>query len=93
MDENKKSLLVHYLTEFVLVIMGIGIFFIILYLHDFHFSFNIISQWVFLYNGVLFTYWLWQNNSKIWEKSIVGAYFVIIEIIIASSFTTLSING
>lgn len=93
MDENKKLLLIHYLTEFILVIIGLSILLILLYVNNFGISLNIISLWVFIFNGVLFTYWLWKDESKIWEKSIIGIYFVIIEIIIASSFTSSVING
>ena len=88
MDDKKKSLLIHFLTEFILIGIGIGILVILLFIKDFQFSWNIASLWVFLYNGILFTYWLWKNDSKLWEKSIIGAYFVLIEIIIASSFVS-----
>ena len=33
-------------------------------------------------------YWLWKNNSKVWEKIIIGTYFILIEIIIAKSFVS-----
>ena len=88
MDENKKSLLIHYITEFILGSIGIGIFVILLYFNEFDLSLNIVSLWVFLYNGILFTYWIWKSDAKIWEKSIAGIYLLIIEIIIASSFST-----
>ena len=88
MDENKKSLLIHYVTEFILGSIGVGIFVILLYINQFNFSLNIISLWVFIYNGVLFAYWIWKSDAKIWEKSIAGSYLLIIEIIIASSFST-----
>ena len=80
MDEEKKSVLIHYVTEFILFAVGLGILFLILLIRDFQFL------WVFLYNGILFTYWLWINNSKMWEKVIVGLYFIIVEIIITNSF-------
>ena len=35
MDENKKSLLIHYITEFILGSIGIGIFVILLYFNEF----------------------------------------------------------
>tara|TARA_B100001996_G_C18637873_1_gene584414 strand:- start:367 stop:636 length:270 start_codon:yes stop_codon:yes gene_type:complete len=88
MDENKRSLLIHYLTEFILGSIGVGIFVILLYMNQFNFSLNIISLWVFIYNGVLFAYWIWKSDAKIWEKSIAGIYLLIIEIIIASSLST-----
>ena len=88
MDEEKKSILIHYLTEFTLFVIGAGILFLILFIRDFQFSWNIISLWVFLYNGILFTYWLWKNNSKLWEKIIIGIYFILLEIIIARSFVS-----
>ena len=84
MDEEKRSILIHYLTEFILFTSGLGILFLILFTMDFQFSWGVASLWVFLYNGILFTYWLWINNSKIWEKVIVGLYFILVEIIIAN---------
>ena len=88
MDEEKKSVLIHYLTEFILFAIGLGILFLILFIRKFQFSWGIASLWVFLYNGILFTYWLWINNSKMWEKVIVGLYFILVEIIIANSFVS-----
>ena len=88
MDEEKKSVLIHYLTEFILFAIGLGILFLILFMRDFQFSWGVASLWVFLYNGILFTYWLWINNSKMWEKVIVGLYFTLVEIIIANSFVS-----
>ena len=88
MDEEKKSVLIHYLTEFILFAIGLGILFLILFIRDFQFSWAVASLWVFLYNGILFTYWLWINNSKVWEKVIVGLYFILVEIIIAYSFVS-----
>ena len=79
MDENKKSLLIHYITEFILGSIGIGIFVILLYFNEFDLSLNIVSLWVFLYNGILFTYWIWKSDAKIWEKSIAGGYLLIID--------------
>ena len=88
MDEEKKSVLIHYLTEFILFAIGLGILFLILFMRDFQFSWVVASLWVFMYNGILFTYWLWINNSKMWEKVIVGMYFILVEIIIANSFVS-----
>ena len=86
MDEEKKSVLIHYVTEFILFAIGFGILFLILFIRDFQFSWGIASLWVFLYNGILFTYWLWIN---MWEKVIVGFYFILVEIIIADSLGSL----
>ena len=88
MDEEKKSVLIHYLTEFILFTIGLGILFFILFLRDFQFSWGLASLWIFLYNGILFTYWLWINKSKIWEKVIMGLYFILVEIRIANSFVS-----
>ena len=88
MDEEKKSVLIHYLTEFVLFAIGLGILILILFIRDFQFSWGVAFLWVFLYNGILFTYWLWINNSKVWERVIVGLYFILVEIIIANSFVS-----
>ena len=88
MDEEKKSVLIHYVTEFILFAIGLGILFLILFIRDFQFSWGIASLWVFIYNGVLFTYWLWINNSKMWERIIIGLYFILVEIIIANSFVS-----
>ena len=86
MDEEKKSVLIHYVTEFILFAIGLGILFFILFIRNFQFSWGIAPLWVFLYNGILFTYWLWINNSKMWKKVIVSLYFILVEIIIANSF-------
>ena len=88
MDEDKKSVLIHYLTEFILFAIGLGILFLILFIRDFQFSWGVASLCVFLYNGILFTYWLWIKNSKMWEKVIVGMYFILVEITIANSFVS-----
>ena len=88
MDEEKKSVLIHYITEFILFAIGLGILFLILFIRDFQFSWGVTSLWIFLYNGILFTYWQWMNNSKMWEKVIVGLYFILVEIIIANSFVS-----
>ena len=88
MDEEKKSVLIHYITEFILCAFGLGILVLILFMSDFKFSWGVASLWVFLYNGILFTYWLWINNSKMWEKGIAGLYFMLVEIIIANSFVS-----
>ena len=88
MDEEKKSVLIHYLTEFILFAIGLGILFLILFIREFQFSWGVASLWVFLYNGILFTYWLWISNSKMWEKGILSLYFILVEITIANSFVS-----
>ena len=88
MDEEKKSVLIHYLTEFILFAIGLGILLLILFIRDFQFSWGVASLWVFLYNGILFTYWQWMNNSKMWERAIMGLYFILVEMIIANSFVS-----
>ena len=88
MDEEKKSVLIHYVTEFILFAIGLGILFLILFIRNFQFSWGVTSLWIFLYNGILFTYWLVINNSKVWEKGIASLYFILVEIIIANSFVS-----
>ena len=88
MDEEKKSVLIHYITEFILFAIGLGILILILFIRDFQFSWGVTSLWIFLYNGILFTYWQWINNSKMWEKGIVSLYFILVEITIANSFVS-----
>ena len=91
MNENTKSLFIHYLTEFIIGSIGLGILAILIWFSEFIISLSLISAWVFLFNGVLFTYWIWKSESRIWEKSFAGIYFIIIEIIIANTFTSLSL--
>ena len=89
MDENQKSLVVHYLTEFIIGSIGLGILAVLLWFREFEISLQLFSAWIF--NGVLFAYWVWKSETKVWEKSIAGIYFILIEIIIASSFTSFSL--
>ena len=89
MDENQKSLVVHYLTEFIIGSIGLGILTVLLWFREFEISLQLFSAWIF--NGVLFAYWVWKSETKVWEKSIAGIYFILIEIIIASSFTSFSL--
>ena len=91
MNENQKSLVVHYLTEFIIGSIGLGILAILLWFREFQISFQLFSAWIFIFNGVLFAYWVWKSETKVWEKSIAGIYFILIEIIIASSFTSFSL--
>ena len=88
MDEHKKIALIHYLTEFILVSIGLGVLFVLLFLNDFKISINVLSLWVFFFNGILFTFWTWKSKSKFWEKFMAGIYFIVVEIIIVSSFTS-----
>ena len=87
MDENQKSLVVHYLTEFIIGSIGLGILTVLLWFREFEISLQLFSAWIFIFNCVLFAYWVWKSETKVWEKSIAGIYFILIEIIIASSFT------
>ena len=93
MDENQKSILIHYLTEFIIASIGLGILVVILWFQDFQISMALLSIWIFLFNGVLFSYWLWKSQAKSWEKIIIGIYFILIEIIIANSFASLTLNN
>jgi len=86
MDEKKKSILIYYLTEFVLFSIGVGILIILLSLNNFDWSISVLSLWIFFFNAVLFSYWIWKSKSRIWEKSIAGLYFFLIEIIILNSY-------
>ena len=48
MDENKKLLIIHYLTEFILFFIGLRILIVLLTLKDFKFSWKIIPPMGFL---------------------------------------------
>ena len=91
MNENQKSLVVHYLTEFTIGSIGLGILAILLWFREFQISFQLFSAWIFIFNGVLFAYWVWKSETKVWEKSIACIYFILIEIFIASTFTSFSL--
>lgn len=82
MEQDKKSALIHYLQEFVIAIIGIAIFLGLLWYSNFNFSVRILSLWIFLFNGILFTFWLWKSDAKNWEKAIAALYFILVEIII-----------
>lgn len=82
MEQDKKSALIHYLEEFVIAIIGIAIFLGLLWYSNFNFSVRILSLWIFLFNGILFTFWLWKSDAKNWEKAIAALYFILVEIII-----------
>ena len=78
MDENQKSLVVHYLTEFIIGSIGLGILAVLLWFREFQISFQLFSAWIFIFNGVLFSNWVWKSETKVWEKSIAGIYFILI---------------
>jgi uncharacterized membrane protein len=82
LEQDKKSALIHYLQEFVIAIIGIAIFLGLLWYSNFNFSVRILSLWIFLFNGILFTFWLWKSDAKNWEKAIAALYFILVEIII-----------
>ena len=82
MEQDKKSALIHYLQEFVIAIIGIAIFLGLLWYSNFNFSVRILSLWIFLFNGILFTFWLWKSDAKNWEKAVAALYFILVEIII-----------
>ena len=91
MDENQKSLVVHYLTELIIGSISLGILAVLLWFREFQISLQLFSVWIFIFNGVLFAYWVWKSETKVWEKSIAGIYFILIEIIIASSFASFTL--
>ena len=82
MEQDKKTALIHYIEESVIAIIGIAIFLGLLWYSDFNISVRVLSLWIFLFNGILFTFWLWKSNTKPWEKAVVGLYFILVEIII-----------
>ena len=85
MEQNKKRALIHYLEELFIILIGITIFIGLLWYNEFQFSLRIISLWVFLFNGIIFSYWLWKSDAKSWEKVATGLYFLLVEIIILLS--------
>ena len=82
MEQDKKTALIHYIEESVIAIIEIAIFLGLLWYSDFIISVRVLSLWIFLFNGILFTFWLWKSNTKNWEKAVVGLYFILVEIII-----------
>ena len=82
LEQDKKTALIHYIEEFVIAIIGIAIFLGLLWYSDFNFSVRILSLWIFLFNGILFTFWLWKSDTKNWEKVVAALYFILVEIII-----------
>tara|TARA_Y100000590_G_scaffold386191_1_gene458818 strand:- start:1557 stop:1838 length:282 start_codon:yes stop_codon:yes gene_type:complete len=93
MDDTKKLTLIHYLTEFILFMIGVGILLILLWLENFEFSLKILSFWVLIFNAILFSFWSWKSKSKIWEKSIALIYFLLIEIIIINAIKAITVAG
>ncbi len=82
LKHNKKITLIHYLEEFVILLIGLSILLGLLWYSDFNFSVRVLSIWIFLFNGILFTYWLWKSDARNWEKGVTGLYFILVEIII-----------
>tara|TARA_B100001996_G_scaffold382094_1_gene373028 strand:- start:695 stop:958 length:264 start_codon:yes stop_codon:yes gene_type:complete len=82
MEEQKKQILVHYIKEFTLILIGIIIFAGLFWYYKFEFNIRLLSIWIFIFNGVLMGYWTWQSNLKPWEKGILGFYFILVEIVI-----------
>ena len=82
MEQDKKTALIHYLDESVIARFGIAILLGLLWYSDFNFSVRILSLWIFLFNGILFTFWLWKSDAKNWEKAVAALYFILVEIII-----------
>ena len=82
LEQDKETALIHYLEESVIAIIGIAIFLGLLWYSDFNFSVRILSLWIFLFNGILFTFWLWKSDTKNWEKTVAALYFILVEIII-----------
>lgn len=82
LEQDKKTALIHYIEESVIAIIGIAIFLGLLWYSDFNISVRVLSLWIFLFNGILFTFWLWKSDAKNWEKAVVGLYFILVEIII-----------
>ena len=82
MEQDKKTALIYCLEESVIAIIGIAIFLGLLWYSDFNFSVRILSLWIFLFNGILFTFWLWKSDAKNWEKVVAALYFILVEIII-----------
>ena len=82
MEEQKKQILVHYIKEVTLILIGIIIFAGLFWYYKFEFNIQLLSIWIFIFNGVLMGYWTWQSNLKPWEKGILGFYFILVEIVI-----------
>ena len=82
MDQEKKSIVIYYIKEFLIIFTGIAILIFLLWYHKFSFSIKLLSLWIFIFNAVLFSFWLWVSKNKTWEKIIVGIYFIILEWII-----------
>ena len=85
LEQHKKRALIHYLEELLIILIGITIFIGLLWYNEFQFSLRIVSLWVFLFNGIIFSYWLWKSDAKSWEKAATGLYFLLVELIILLS--------
>ena len=93
MEENKKSVLIYYLTEFIFFMIALGILFSLLWLENFQFSLRLLSLWVLIFNAILFSFWFWKSKAKIWEKSTALVYFLLIEYIIINAIKFTSVAG
>ncbi|MBJ12769.1 MAG: hypothetical protein CMG62_06795 [Candidatus Marinimicrobia bacterium] len=82
MDQEKKSIIMHYIKEFLVAFTGVAILAVLLWYHKFNFSIKLLSLWMFIFNAVLFSFWLWKSKNKTWEKGVVGIYFILLEWII-----------
>ena len=74
MDFEKKEKIVHYITEFSVLFIGITIF-VLFWFKNFELSFNLISISVLLFNITFIFFWLCKSNYKSWEKDFVIVYF------------------
>ena len=93
MDENQKSLVVHYLTEFIIGSIGLGILAVLLWLRKVEISLQLFSAWIFIFNGVLFANWVWKSETKVWEKSIAGIYFILFICLMDNQYINLFLNA
>ena len=82
MNKEKKSLIIHYIEEFVIISLGLLILLGLLSFTNFTFTLTLLSIWVFLFNAIIFTYWFWKSESKKWEKIIALLYFFLVEFVI-----------
>ena len=58
MNKEKKSLIIHYIEEFVIISLGLLILLGLLSFTNFTFTLTLLSIWVFLFNAIIFTYLL-----------------------------------
>ena len=64
MDQEKKSIVIYYVKEFLIIFTGIAILIFLLWYHKFSFSIKLLSLWIFIFNAVLFSFWLWVSKNK-----------------------------